>query len=151
MSMDPRHSAVRTRSILMLFFLFLGSSAFSQCQEESFLNKCAGKLGDYMYLKSFKVDADQVEVGGSIEFNYVLSKGKKYVITVCDEKIESSRMVVKLYDRNKELIASSYDRRKRKHYPKLVYPCEATGVYYLEYSFRGSKANCGVSILGVDQ
>ena len=132
----------------MSFFLLLsGVSINAQvCGTDAFLDKCAPALRDYTFIKTFKVNVDKE--GGEEQVSYVLSKGSTYRIVVCDQELKGNRMKVKLYDRNKKMIASNYLSSSRKYYPVLNYKCTATGVYYVESSFKPGKKGCGVIILG---
>ena len=106
-------------------------------------------------MKAYKVSkADLKERAGKqvAEFSYVFSKSTTYKLTVCNGKEDPNTMlVVKLYDRNRKLVATNYDRRTKKNYPSIGYECKATGVYYLSYSLEGSDGGCGVSILGFNK
>jgi hypothetical protein len=123
----------------------VSNTVYGQCQTDEFLDNCASKLEDYTFIKAFN---SAMTKQGKEEFSYVFSKGSSYLIIVCDQGIAGSRMVVNLYDRNRKLIASSYNPKTKTYYPDLLYPCAATGVYYLEATFDGAKGGCGVTILG---
>jgi len=116
-----------------------------QCQSDEFLDNCASKLESYTFIKAFNVELNK---GASDEFSYVFSKGSSYLIIVCDQNVSGSKMIVNLYDRNHKLIASSYNSKTKTHYPDILYPCTATGVYYLDASIEGGNEGCGVTILG---
>lgn len=136
-------------ALLAGLLMFLGVLTYAQqCEDESFRDGCAQLLGDYTFVKSFEIDESRMKKTGVIEYSYVLSKGTNYVITGCDQAKPGGRLIVELFDRNRKLIASSYDKRSKKHYPKLGYNCTATGVYYLKYHFEKDKADCGISVLG---
>lgn len=133
------------RIFLWLLVASVPYSVFGQCQTDEFLDNCASKLEDYTFIKAFNTD---LQKAGSEEFSYVFSKGSTYLIIICDQNIAGNRMVVNLFDRNRKLIASSYNAKTKTYYPDLLYPCTATGVYYLEASIEGAKGGCGVTILG---
>lgn len=139
-------------TIFLLPFVFLSSLiSKAQCEDEKFLDNCAAMLDKFVFIKAFNIDADKGKAGEGTEFSYVLSKGTTYMITICDKAENGNRLILELYDRNKKLIASSFNKKDKKYYPKIGYPCAATGVYYLKYRFEGSKEGCGVSILGFDK
>jgi len=134
-------------SVAVFFMGFFGSqTAYAQCSDEDFLDECAAMLDSYMFLKSFNINLTD----GKQEFSYVFSKGTTYLITVCDKGVDGSRMVVELFDRNRKKVSSNFAESTNKFYGKILYPCNATGVYYLDYKFETAeaKSNCGVSILG---
>jgi len=128
----------------LLAFSFL---SYGQCEDDEFLDECASSLGTYTFIKAFNVDI-KPKKQETVEYSYVFSKGSNYMIIVCDANEVGNKMIVNLYDRNHALIASSYDKKTKKHYPDMVYPCSATGVYYVEASLEGTDPGCGVIILG---
>ncbi len=116
--------------------------SLSQCMSDKLQKDCSSMLDSYIFVKSFNVNE-------ATEVSYVFSKGTQYVITLCDEaSSDNEKMVVELYDRQHKLVASSYIKKTNKHYAKIGYPCNATGVYYMKYSFQDGSAGCGVSVLG---
>lgn len=141
------------KNTLFILVLFLACiKAGAQCDDEKFLDNCAALLDKFVFVKAFNIDQGKsTKTGGEIEYSYVLSKGTSYLITICDQAENGNRLILELYDRNKKLIVSSYNKKDKKYYPKIAYPCAATGVYYLKYRFEGNNENCGVSILGFDK
>ena len=139
--------------IKVLFFLgvmMFAFKAFGQCDSDEFMDACAAPLGTHTFIKSFNTKITSKKES-KVEYSYVFSKGSEYMIIICDQKRAGNRMIVNLYDRDHKLIASSYNRKTKKHYPDLIYPCSATGVYYIESSFEGSDGGCGVIILGFNK
>jgi hypothetical protein len=137
--------------ILILSVFFLGSfSAFGQCDTDIFLDECAHGLGTYNYIKSFSIKASSHKKSNP-EYSYVFSKGSTYMLIVCDQNLIGGKMILKLYDREHNLIASTFDEKDHKYYTDLRYSCEATGVYYIQASFEGSKGGCGMCILGFNK
>lgn len=134
----------------ILGLLALSPKLMAQCGGDDFLDDCASSLGTHTFIKAFNVETKSRKQE-KVEYSYVFSKGSDYLIIVCDRKVEGKRMIVNLYDRNHQLIASSYSKKTRKHYPDLVYPCQATGVYYMETTFEGLAESCGVIILGFNK
>jgi hypothetical protein len=136
------------REILIFLYMalaFISPAIYGQCQTDAFLDNCASRLESYTFIKAFN---SEMKKAGKEEFSYVFSKGSSYMIIVCDQNIAGARMFINLYDRNRKLIASTYNAKNKTFYPDLLYPCSATGVYYLEAVFEGGKGGCGVTILG---
>lgn len=131
--------------ILLLTVIMSSASSFGQCDSDEFLDNCAANLETYTFIKAFNVSMKKSD---KVEYSYVFSKGSSYMIIVCDQNVPGKKMIVNLYDRNHKLIVSSYNRKTKSYYPSLVYPCSATGVYYMEATFEDSKGGCGVCILG---
>jgi len=139
---------------IIRLFLFLVTSLFlfpayssGQCESDEFLDKCASNLGTYNYIKSFVVNANPRK-NANPEFKYVFSKGSTYMMIACTENSDHGRMVISLYDREHNLIATTYDEKTKKYFPELQYPCSATGVYYIKATIEGAKNGCGLCILG---
>ncbi len=131
---------------LSISLMFSVSAAHAQCSSDAFMDNCSNLLDDFTFIKSFEFS--NPKGGVKNEYSYVFSKGSSYRIVICDENIANNKMVISLYDRNHKLIASNYDKASKKIFPALTYPCSATGVYYIEYSFQGDKSKCGINILG---
>lgn len=137
---------IATSCVLVVGFMSLNLKAQS-CSSDAFYNDCASNLDKALFIKAFEIQSKNFKKGETtVEYNYVFSKGTTYVITSCDK--EENPMIIELLDRNQKLIASNYDKEKKKFYPKIAYPCSATGVYYLKYKFKNSQESCGVSMLG---
>ena len=131
--------------IIFLGIMLLPGYIYAQCDSDAFLDNCASRLETYTFIKAFNTTLKKSE---KTEYSYVFSKGSNYMVIVGDLKIAGERMIVTLYDRNHKLIASSYNAKTKTYYPDLLYPCSATGVYYMEVTFEGAKGGCGVCILG---
>lgn len=134
------------RIVLGLGLTFASGFTNAQCSSDAFMDNCSSALEDFNFIKSFEFE--NPKGGAKNEYSYVFSKGSTYRIVVCDENIANEKMIVTLYDRNHKMIATNYLKSSKKVFPSLTYPCSATGVYYIEYSFQGNKAKCGINILG---
>jgi hypothetical protein len=135
--------------LLLLIFstVFFPAVSFGQPDADAFLDKCSANLGTYNYIKSFVIDTKSKKKENS-EYSYVFSKGSKYILIVCNDNGSTGEMHVNLYDRNHDLIGSTYDESTNKLYPELIYTCSATGVYYIKPVFKGAKRSRGICILG---
>jgi hypothetical protein len=133
------------RFLILLSVLMFPGYIYAQCDSDAFLDKCASRLETFTFVKAFNTSLKKAE---KTEYSYVFSKGSNYMIIVGDLDIAGERMIINLYDRNHKLIASSFNAKTKSYYPDLVYPCSATGVYYMEVTFEGAKGGCGVCILG---
>lgn len=139
---------VTTCLITLLALQFFSVPSFGQCDTDGFMDYCASNLGTYNYIKSFKANASRKRRSGK-EFTYVLSKGSGYSLIACGEKLDGGRMIISLFDRNHEQIASTRNEEQAKDYTELIYECNTTGVYYIKISFEGSGKGCGMCILGM--
>lgn len=127
--------------ILGISLLLLNQMASAQCNTDPLVQKCSGKLGDFTFLKVYKVDKP---AGEPIEFSYVFSGNTSYIISLCDDKGSDSGVEVTLYDSNRKLVSTN--KLNGKVFPAITYNCKSTGIYYMTYALH--DATCGVSVLG---
>src|SRR5690349_8752684 len=118
----------------------------SQCDSDAFRDECTKKLQGNIFLKEYKINSRDAQKGGPIEYSCTFNKGNNYFMSVCSGS-STVNMVVNLYDKDRRLLATSFDVRNQKYYPALVYRCTTTGIYYLSFAFNGGEG-CGVSVLG---
>lgn len=133
-----------------LFFIaliiFTTGTTFAQCDAAGKAAGCVPNPNSgYTLIKSFEVDGK----GGSndqIEYSYVFTKGTKYLVNVCGDESTPDGVVVTVYDKYRNKVASNLvDGNVVK---AIAYPCSATGIYYITYTFEDSKAYCGGSTIG---
>lgn len=132
--------------ILLLFSSFTSYQLIGQCNADNFSNACIPKLGDgFNFLKSYKIDGE----GGAkdkVEYSYVFTKGTQYMINLCANGAATDGIVVSLFDSNRNKVASS--KINGQFVSAIAYPCNATGIYYIQYTFDGAGGKCGGSALG---
>jgi hypothetical protein len=138
------------RIILVLLSTFaIGASStdlISQCNPDNYASACIPKLASgFNFLKSYKVDGE----GGNkekVEYSYVFTKGTQYMINVCANGTSTDGIVVTLFDSGRNKVASS--KINGQFISAIAYPCNATGIYYIQYTFDGPSSHCGGSALG---
>jgi hypothetical protein len=117
-----------------------------QCNPDNFANACIPKLASgFNFLKSYKVDGE----GGAkdkVEYSYVFTKGTQYMINLCANGAATDGIVVTLFDSGRNKVATS--KINGQFISAIAYPCNATGIYYIQYTFDGSAGKCGGSALG---
>lgn len=127
-------------------FLLNTSDAVGQCNSETLSTQCIPKLSaGFNFLKSYKIDGD----GGNkdkVEYSYVFLKGTQYMINICAPTQPTDGIVVSLFDSNRNKVASS--KIDNQFISAIAYPCNATGVYYIQYTFEKPTSYCGGSALG---
>ena len=135
----------------LLFFVFSvmmlsASDVAGQCNSENLSNQCIPKLTPgFNFLKSYKIDGE----GGAkdkVEYSYVFTKGTQYMINICAGGANTDGIVVSLFDSNRNKVATS--KLNGQFISAIAYPCNATGMYYIQYTFDGSSSYCGGSALG---
>lgn len=144
---DKMKKNLKTFISAVLMLTVFPANSPSQCESDDFLDKCASNLGTYNYIKTFTAYSHPKRKN-SPENLYVFSKGSIYKMIACLNDPEAGKMVISLYDRNHNLIASTYDEVNQRYYNELQYPCLATGVYYIKTSYEGQRNGCGMCILG---
>lgn len=128
-------------------FLTAGvSNTFAQCSPDNYLNQCIPKMEDgYNFLKAFRLDGKS---GATTEFQFshLFTKGSEYMINLCASGEETDGLIVTLYNSRKQQIATSFV--DGKYIKSLLFPCKATGIYYINYTYRTSENYCGGSVMG---
>jgi hypothetical protein len=126
--------------------MFISFQAEAQCNSETLSDDCIPKLATgFNFLKSYKIDGE----GGSktkVEYSYVFTKGTQYMINVCATGANTDGIVITLYDSNRNKVGSSL--HNGQFLSAFVYPCNNTGIYYIQYTFENSTKFCGGSALG---
>lgn len=134
--------------VLIALALFLSSSRPvppADCNAESLSTDCIGKLtSGFNFLKTYKIDGTT----GSkslVEYSYVFMKGTQYMINVCPEGGPQG-IVVSLFDSKRNQVATS--KVNGQVVSAIAFPCNATGIYYIQFSHDGSNSFCGGSAMG---
>ena len=133
----------------LLVFVFSVSilsalDVLAQCNAEALSTQCIPKLATgFNFLKSYKIEKGGKEF---VEYSYVFTKGTQYMINICAAGQETDGIVVSLFDSNRNKVASS--KVNGQFISAIAYPCNTTGIYYIQYTFDGSTGYCGGSALG---
>lgn len=131
---------------IALIFLLNSSEAAAQCNSENLSSQCIPKLAaGFNFLKSYKIDGDN-GTKEKVEYSYVFLKGTQYMINICAPNQPTDGIIVSLYDANRNKVASS--KLNNQYITAIAYPCNATGVYYIQYTFEKPSSYCGGSALG---
>lgn len=125
-------------------FVFSTLDVIAQCNAESLSTACIPKLATgFNFLKSYKIEKGGKEF---VEYSYVFTKGTQYMINICAGGANTDGIVVSLFDSNRNKVASS--KYNGQFLSAMTYPCNTTGIYYIQYTFDGSTSYCGGSALG---
>jgi hypothetical protein len=136
-----------TISFLTLLILFAPTDAFAQCDADEYAEACIPKLKDgFNFVKSYAIDGEDGQ-RDKVEYSYVFAKGTQYFINICSGTADDTDgIVVSLYDSTRKLVSTS--DANGKLYSAVAYPCNATGIYYIRFTFKGSSSHCGGAVLG---
>ncbi|HEY0655014.1 MAG TPA: hypothetical protein VGD65_17875 [Chryseosolibacter sp.] len=132
--------------IIFVLSVFVLSTldVIAQCNAESLSTACIPKLATgFNFLKSYKIEKGGKEF---VEYSYVFTKGTQYMINICAGGTNTDGIVVSLFDSNRNKVASS--KYNGQFLTAMTYPCNTTGIYYIQYTFDGSTSYCGGSALG---
>lgn len=115
-----------------------------ECNSENLATACIPKLSSgFNFLKSYKVDGlARIKV----EYSYVFTKGTQYLINLCANGTETDGIVVSIFDKERNKVATS--KVNGKFISAIAYPCNATGIYYIQYTFDEPSSHCGGSAMG---
>lgn len=136
---------------ILFVFLFISSLAVTSnelpeqtCDSDNLANSCIPKLASgFNFLKSYKVDGQTKE---KVEYSYVFTKGTQYMINLCANGSATDGIVVNIFDKERNKVATS--KINGQFISAIAYPCNATGIYYIQYTFDEPSAHCGGSALG---
>jgi hypothetical protein len=130
--------------IVLSVFVFSTLEVIGQCNADALSTQCIPKLASgFNFLKSYKIEKGGKEY---VEYSYVFTKGTQYMINICSPGTNTDGIVVSLYDSNRNRVASS--KVSGQFISAIAYPCNTTGIYYIQYTFDGSTSYCGGSALG---
>ncbi len=140
--------ATTMKNLLILFivFVFGAGSSMAQCNATAKAERCIpGPESGFTLIKTFAVDGK----GGTktkIEYSYVFTKGTKYLVKVCGKEESPDGVVVTIYDKYRNKVASNLVDGKVAN--AIAFTCRATGIYYITYTFKDSQEYCGGSTIG---
>src|SRR5689334_15844785 len=120
-------------------FILTTLNVIAQCNSESLTTKSIPKLSTgFNFLMSYIV-----EKGGKdyVEYSYVFTKGTQYMINICAAPQPTDGIIVSLYESNRNKLATS--KINGQYISAIAYPCNTTGIYYIQYTFDGSTGYCG--------
>ncbi len=137
---------IKILGISIIALALSASLTSAQCGADAKANECISTLQDgFTFLKTFKVDG-QAGARPKVEYSYVFSKDTQYFLNICNDGEDTDGIVVTMYDSKRQMISTNFNNGK--YYKGLVYPCNATGIYYITFTFQESQNYCGGSVLG---
>jgi hypothetical protein len=118
----------------------------AQCSAGELSSACTPKLAaqEFNFLKTYQINGGRDLT--KVEYSYVFAKGTQYLITICDQKSTANTIMITIYDAKRNKVASN--KFNGSLVSAIAYPCNATGIYYMQYTFEGSSSRCGGSALG---
>ena len=131
---------------ILSFMLLVKSDVNAQCSPSQYTEACIPQLAEgFNFVKSYEINGE----GGTkdkIEYSYVFAKGTQYFLNICAAGESTDGIVVSLYDSNRKKVGTSF---ANGNFNKgIIYPCNATGIYYITFTFDGSSNHCGGAVLG---
>lgn len=136
------------KTLILLFFINVFAAypqAQAQCNTDELSNLCISKLAPgFSFLKTYKINGEIDLV--KVEYSYVFAKGTQYMISLCDQKPNTNTITITIFDAKRNKVASN--KIDGNLLSAIAFPCNATGIYYIQYTFEGSSSRCGGSALG---
>src|SRR5688572_30116749 len=131
-------------TLVIAVFVLSAMDVIGQCNADNLSTQCIPKLSPgFNFLKSYKIEKGGKEY---VEYSYVFTKGTQYMINICAAGQSTDGIVVSLFDSNRNKVASS--KINGQFISAIAYPCNTTGIYYIQYTLDGSTSYCGGSALG---
>jgi hypothetical protein len=137
---------MKALALVLFFSVSLAADpkiSLDQCNAEALVAVCIPKLATgFNFLKSYKIDGQNKD---KVEHSYVFAKGTQYMINICANGDAVEGIVVTLLDKDRRKVATN--KNNGQSITAISYPCNATGIYYIQYTFEGPESCCG-SVLG---
>lgn len=117
------------------------------CDSKPHMDRCTSALPDgYTFLKSYSIDGKDGSKK-TIEYSYIFSKDTNYLIMLANNagNPQVQGLKVTIYNSNRQPLAESFARGK--YYPAISYKCNATGIYFIKFTFDNSPSYCAGSVL----
>ena len=131
---------------MLSFVLLANFEVKAQCSPSQYTEACIPQLAEgFNFVKSYEINGE----GGAkdkIEYSYVFAKGTQYFLNICAAGESTDGIVVSLYDSNRKKVGTSFANGNFNR--GIIYPCNATGIYYITFTFDGSSNHCGGAVLG---
>lgn len=125
--------------LTIIVCILIATVSNAQCNLDDLATSSASSIPTgYNFLKSYKISGEaDLE---KLEFSYVLTKGTNYILTVKDLNKPIGTLVT-LYDQQRNRIACS--KIGTEIVSAISFPCNATGIYYIQYTFNPGAGRCG--------
>lgn len=125
--------------------LTTGFSVQAQCDFYDESQECISKVHDgFIYIKSFEIDGQNGKKE-KVEYSYVMAKETQYYLNICTPGNDPDGIIATIYDAQRNPVSTNY--ADGKFYEALIFQCNATGIYYISFTFNGSVNYCGGSAL----
>ncbi len=133
----------------IIAILSYSCSLMAQCTADTYTEACISEIQSkgYTFVKSYKIDGE----GGAkqkIEYSYVFSKDTEYLFAINGKDGEASGVVLTIFDSNRKMITTNFDKPNNKFYKAINFPCKVTGIYYMTFTFEASKSHCAAAVVG---
>ena len=127
-----------------------------KCTGDEEYKEGVGKIGNYRVLKDYRVTMKKgadPSLPPSESYPISLTKGLKYKFLPVNNSENESNMIVRIFldKATKTVVATTYNKSAKKHYPAMEFQCHISGTYYLDISFDKAKKGCGVCLFAVSK
>lgn len=137
---------------ILILFVFLAvitlGKSFAQCGD-ALIDICHAKLGDTRFLRSFPVQLEGQKPGTSlpvVRYSMVMNAGTTYRIVVCNAMEYAGKAIFSLNFQDR-LIVTSYNLDTKTHFSHIDFPCNASGLYHIDFYFEDGKEGCAMGVV----
>jgi hypothetical protein len=97
-------------------------------------------------MRSYNIDGGDGS-NNKVEYTAVFSNNIRYTFKICTELNDADGIVLTIYNSGREIITSNNQGDDIQS--EVEFYCNATGIYYLTFTFQNSKRFCGGCILAL--
>ena len=134
-------------TIVLLLFISLFKTdppAPPPCSAKAVEASCGMGLAEgFMALKQVVLSPGQTQ-----EISYVLGKDTDYLFTLCGQPTGGPPITINVLDAYRNLLFSNYDKRSKRHLPKVGFYSQSTGVVSIQLVPDKSMGACAMFTLG---
>jgi len=132
-------------SILVFIIFLTGMHVYAQCENNTQTRECISKIQNgFIYVKSFPIDGKN-GLKEKVEYSYVMTRDTQYYLNLCTPENDADGIIITIYDSERNPVSTNY--ADGRFFLALIFQCNATGIYYISYTFDGSKNYCAGSTL----
>ena len=136
--------------LLTVVALSFAGNASAQCNEE-LIDRGMETLGDFTYLKDFKVRLKRSTKRNPqvAKYSVMMTKGTKYRFTTENDETAECAVVFTLYDEN-GVVITNQPQGMEKVFKTVDLTCKKSGRYYVTLHFKDGTEGCAVCLLGFE-
>lgn len=129
----------------------MGGVSYGQSTDPLVSNCVMNAGSDSKYLKDFRVQLGKSASQAELRFkaNMSLWKNTKYRFTMCNSQDSKGQLIMSIKDEANKEILSSFDSKTGKTYQYIDFICQKSGIYQLNFDFKGGLQGSGVGVVSM--